>query len=123
MNAEALHDYLARTAGQPARLGTLDCVRFVAEALHVGWGRDYRDLLHYSDRKSAVTQLRQAGGLYEAVCQALGQDIPVTDLEPGDIAWFPDPCIGLILPDCIAVKYRSTVLRAPRNAAYSGWKT
>lgn len=123
MNAEALSDYLSEVAGRPSALGRFDCVRFVVEALFVGWRRDYRDCLGYHDRRSAVAQLRAAGGLYEAICSELGQDIPISDLSIGDVAYFPDPAVGLILPGCIAVKAYRTVLRLPLDSARSGWLT
>ena len=123
MNVEALSDYLSEAAQRPAALGHFDCVRFVFEARVVGWGRDFRDRLGYHNRRSAVARLRAAGGLYEAICHDLGQDIPISDLSAGDIAYFPDPAIGLILPGCVVVKAYRTVLRLPLDSARSGWRT
>ena len=123
MNAEALSDYLSEATERSSVLGGFDCVRFVFEALFVGWGRDFRDRLGYHDRRSAVARLRAAGGLYEAISAELGQDQPITDLATGDVAYFHDPAVGLILPNCIAVKAYRTILRLPLDTARSGWRT
>ena len=123
MDADALSDYLSEAAQRPAALGRFDCVRFVAEGLAVGWGRDFRDRLGYSDRRSAVDRLRAAGGLYDAVCSELGQDLPISELRAGDIAYFPDPSIGLVLRDRIVLKAYRTILHVPLLAARSGWRT
>jgi hypothetical protein len=123
MNVEALSRYLSQAAQQPAALGRLDCVRFVVEALVIGWGRDYRRHLEYSDRRTAVAQLRRQGGLMDAIDRALGQNLPATDLGPGDIAYFDDPCIGIILPNHVLVKVRRCILRVPMDSVRCGWKT
>lgn len=130
MNIEALSAYLQVAARAPAKFGGLDCVRFVSECLRIGWDRDFTHMLQYHDRRSAVDRLRRDGGLIEAMIAVFGQDIPISDLEPGDIACFPDPTIGIILPSflggqpaIIAVKFRRTILRLPLSAARSGWKT
>jgi len=123
MNVWALHKYLISAAARPAVFGKFDCVWFVFGALDEGWNRDYLTLLQYDDRRSAVTRLRAAGGLDEAISEHLGQDIPMSDLGVGDIAWLPPANIGLIMPDYIAVKYRRTILRVPLSEARSGWRT
>jgi len=123
MNVWALHKYLIAAAARPAKFGKFDCVSFVFEALREGWNRDYLIRLQYDGRRSAVDRLRAAGGLDEAISEHLGQDIPMSDLDVGDIAWLPPSNIGLIMPDYIAVKYRRTILRVPLSEARSGWKT
>lgn len=110
-------------AARPAVFGQYDCVSFVFEALREGWNRDYLIRLQYSDRRSAVDRLRAAGGIYDGISEHLGPDIPMSDLEVGDIAWLPPGNIGLIMPDYIAVKYRRTILRLPLSEARTGWKT
>ncbi len=123
MNVWALHKYLIAAAARPSVFGRYDCVCFVFEAIREGWDRDYLTRLDYYGRRSAVDRLRAAGGLDEAISEHLGQDIPMSDLSPGDIAWLPPANIGLIMPDYIAVKYRRTILRVPLSEARSGWKT
>ena len=123
MNVWALHKYMIAAAARPSVFGRYDCVSFVFEALAEGWNRDYLTLLNYDDRRSAVDRLRAAGGIYDGISKHLGQDIPMSDLEVGDIAWLPPSNIGLIMPEYIAVKYRRTILRVPLSEARSGWKT
>ena len=122
MNTVALSKYFETAAQQPAELGHFDCVRFVVEAMNVGWGRDYRHVLGYSDRRSAVKRLRAAGGLQEAFIAELGEPVAASDLSTGDIAWFSDPAVGLVLTNCIVVKVRKTILRLPLDSANIGWK-
>ncbi len=123
MNIEALSRYLVQAAARQFKLGSFDCVSFVFEGVKIGWDRDYLDNLGYSDRQSAIDRLREADGLYEAICDGLGQDLPLCELGPGDIAWFPPSVIGLILPDYIAVKAYRTIVRLPLDMSLSGWKT
>ncbi len=123
MNIEALAEFLSESAQRQFVLGKFDCVSFAFEGVRVGWDRDFLDNLGYDDKRSAVDRLRESDGLYEAICAGLGQDIPMSDLVPGDLAWLPPACIGLIMPDYIAVKTHRTIIRAPLDAAISGWRT
>lgn len=106
--------------------GQYDCVRFVAEALKVGWDKDYLKELQYHDRRSAVRRLRAAGGLREATIEVLGPEISITALGTGDVAWVEPPfgpkAIGLIMPSYIALKGKRTIHRLRMELAGSGWK-
>jgi hypothetical protein len=123
MNHEKLSHYLADAADAPARLGHHDCVSFVFEGIREGWDRDLIHKLEYQGRRGAIDRLRAAGGLYDAICEHLGQDVPICELEPGDVAWLPPTNIGLIMDNYIAVKWRRTVLRVPIETAATGWST
>jgi len=123
LNIHALSKYLAEAAQKPARLGHHDCVSFVFEGIREGWDIDLLDKLKYKGRRGAVDRLRAAGGLYDAICEHMGQDIPMCDLKPGDVAWLPPSNIGLVMEDYIAVKWRRTILRVPLDTAVSGWRT
>jgi len=123
MNVEALAEFLSKSAQRQFVLGKFDCVSFTFEGVRVGWNRDYLKFLEYDDRRSAVDRLRASDGLYDAICEGLGQDLPMCELGPGDIAWIPESTIGLIMPDYIAVKAYRTVVRVPFEFARSGWKT
>lgn len=122
---EALSEYLARVAPLPYRFGTIDCVSFVADCLSIGFGRDYHAALRYTDRRSAVARLRAAGGLRDAVCDALGEEWPIESLTIGDVAYIRSEhgTIGIILPRCIAVKANRTIHRFEMSSARFGWKT
>lgn len=122
MNVAALQDYFESVAAEPTRLGHLDCVRFVIDAERIGWNRDFTDKLGYDDRRSAVTRLRAAGGLYEAFVEHLGEALPATDLETGDIAYLHDPAVGLVLDNCLVVKGWRTIVRLPKSHPHVGWK-
>jgi len=125
MNVLALHDYFERTAALPFEFGRLDCVRFAVEALHEGFGRDYRADLMYHDRRSAVARLRAADGLRDAIGASLGRELRPEELEPGDLAWFDwEPAtIGLVLDDYVAVKAGRTIHRVHPSAILFGWRT
>lgn len=125
MNVQALRSYFEVAAPADFRLGGLDCVRFAAEALQAGWGRDYRDRLAYWDRRSAIMRLRASDGLRDAVGEVLGAEIPVEDLLPGDVAYFAGPpkTLGLVMPDYVAVKMGRTIHRVAPGAATFGWRT
>ena len=123
MNVEALATYFNESAPRQFVLGKFDCVSFAFEAVKVGWGRDYLDNLGYDDKRSAIDRLRLSDGLYDAICAGLGQDIPMCELGPGDLAWLPPSAIGLIMHDYIAVKTYRTILKAPLESAHTGWKT
>lgn len=123
MRVDQLAAYLAEAASQPACLGHLDCVRFVAGGLVAGWDRDFRNLLGYEDRRSAVARLRKSGSLYAAISAEFGPAVPAEELQPGDIAYYADPAIGLVLPNCIALKIYRTIARVPRSSAACGWPT
>lgn len=123
MNTHALSRYLIEAAARPFRLGEHDCVSFAFEAVKVGWDRDYTACLGYSDRRSAVDRLREAEGLHEAICEGLGEDLPMSELQPGDLAWFGGSMIGVIMPGYVAVKAYRTIVRMPMEHALSGWKT
>lgn len=122
MNQRALSEYFNSQAGVRSNLGGLDCVRFVIEALEAGWGIDCRDVLGYHDRRSAVDRLRIAGGLEAAFTAELGEPMPPAELRPGDIAYFIDPAVGLVMPGYIAVKLRGSVGRIPLQFADKGWR-
>lgn len=96
---------------------------FAIESLFFGWGIDYRDVLGYRDRRSAVERLRIAGGLEEAFSDELGPLLPVSALEPGFIAYFPPPgeSVGIVMGNYIAIKHRSTIYRVDLDAAQGGW--
>ncbi len=112
MNIPALHEYFIEQSQQQQKLGVVDCVQFVTGAVFAGWGRDYRDVLQYSDRRSAVTRLRQLGGLKEACVHALGEITIIDDLEPGDVIWYDKPAtLGVLMPGYVAVKMGRSVQR------------
>ncbi len=123
VNVEALAGYMATAAVKPARLGSHDCVSFVFEGIREGWSLDLLDKLRYQGRRGAVERLRAAGGLYEAISEHLGQDLPMCELKAGDIAWLPPSNIGLIMDGYVAVKYHRTLLRVPIGSVASGWKS
>lgn len=123
MNVEALAEFFSESAQRPAKLGSFDCVSFAFQGVKIGWGRDYMACLGYEDRRSAIDRLRAADGLYDAICEGLGQDLPLCELAPGDLAWIPPSLIGLIMDDYVAVKYARTVLRIPFEYVRTGWKT
>ena len=125
MNERALRKLFNEVAPQQFELGGLDCVRFVAEAVFVGWGRDYRDVLDYTDRRTAVDQLRQNGGLRAACTNALGRIWPVESLSEGDVIWFEKPVatIGLLMPMYVAVKSARQIGRVPIDERMMGWRT
>ena len=82
--------------------------------------------IRYTCRREAVTQLRADGGLRAAFSAVLGEPVPGSSLTPGDIAYVVDPgtgtqAVGLVLPDCVAVKVRRTVARLPRAFCHEGW--
>lgn len=123
----ALGEYLALQAQLPQRLGVVDCTTFVVEALLVGWGIDYREALEYSDRRSAVRQLRREGGLHGAFFKRLGPTVPASLLEEGDIVYFPKPAtVGLVLDAMdgkyAAVKGHKQIIRAELVHGLNGWR-
>lgn len=123
MNRNALSKYFANASDAPFVFGKLDCVRFVIEAIHVGWGKDFRDILGYSDRGSACTRLRLAGGLEQAFTDELGEPVSPVELIAGDIAYFEDPGVGLVMENYVAVKIGTTIGRVPLQFVSKGWKT
>lgn len=118
---------MAKQAQLPQRLGVVDCTTFVVEALLVGWGVDYRDCLRYWDRRSAVRQLREEGGLHKAFFQRLGPTVPASFLEEGDIVYFHSPAtVGLVLEAMdgkyAAVKGHNQIIRAELVHGLNGWR-
>lgn len=124
MNALALRQYLNTQANLTNKLGVTDCVTFVTNAVFAGWNRDYRGMLDYSDRKTAVAQLRRMGGLKGACMKAMGGMYSIADLEPGDVVWYNrPPCIGLLMQGYIMVKQAHTIHRVEIENHLMGWKT
>ena len=123
VNAEALSGYMAAAASKPACLGSHDCVSFVFEGIREGWSLDLMDKLKYQGRRGAVERLRASDGLYDAITEHLGQDIPMCELRPGDVAWLPPSNVGLVMDTYVAVKYRRTILRVPIDLVASGWRS
>jgi len=123
VDSQALRDYFLEVHSEPAKFGSLDCVRFVIDGIQRGWGVDYRGILGYQDRKSACERLRISCGLKQAFTDELGEPIYVHELIPGDIAYFDDPMVGLVMDGYIAVKYRRTIVRTPMLLAACGWHT
>ncbi len=124
MNIPALREFFNTQAPITQRLGTIDCVSFVTQAIFIGWGRDYRDILQYNDRRSAVARLRELGGLKAACFHTLGPMYFICDLNPGDVIWFDKPpSIGLLMPTYIAVKQGVTINRYVLEAHLMGWRT
>lgn len=126
MNRLALHRYLESAASSPQVLGRCDCVTFAVDVLRIGWGRDLSGSLGYSDRRSAVQRLRDAGGLEDAVTEVLGEPVPGDELVPGDFVFFPmrgQRTIGVLLDGFVVVRGHRTIHRVhvPRNAI--GWRT
>lgn len=125
MNVVALRSYFNEQAQAPHKLGAMDCVRFVTEAVYFGWDRDYRDTLQYYNRRSAVDRLRALGGLRGACNYAMGPMRDVEDLEPGDVIYFhkPRPTIGLLMPEYVAVKMGKCIHRLVIEPHMKGWET
>lgn len=124
MNVTALRSYFNEQSGTPQRLGAVDCVKFVAGAVRVGWGRDFSTVLQYHNRRSAVDRLRELGGLKGACDVAMGDMHPVDELEPGDVVWFEKPdTIGVLMPGYIALKMGKTIHRLKVLPGMMGWKT
>ncbi len=125
MNSEALHTYLADQSQIPSRLGSVDCVTFIVGALKAGWGRDYSKVLGYSDRRSAIRQLRAADGLLEAARAVLGPECAIDDLPAGSVAYadVPQPTLGLVMDDWVIIKMPSQVARIERSYDLVGWRT
>ncbi len=125
MNVVALRGYFNEQAQIPHKLGSVDCVKFVTEAVYLGWGRDYRNALQYHDRRSAVDRLRALGGLIGACNHAIGPMRDVEDLEPGDVIYFhkPRPTLGLLMPEYVAVKIGQNIHRLVIEPEMHGWKT
>lgn len=122
MNRIALANYFEEVAATPSNLGGLDCVRFVIESIYYGWGADFRDVLGYSDRRSAVERLRIAGGLEQSFTDEFGEPVAAVNLRPGDIAYFEDPAIGLVMPGYVAVKFSRTIGRVSLQFVSKGWQ-
>jgi len=123
LNIEALAAYFNEAAPRQFVLGKFDCVSFAFAGVKIGWDRDFMECLGYEDRASAIGRLRDADGLYDAICEGLGQDLPICELEPGDLAWIPPSAIGLIMADYVAVKTHRTIVKVPFEFVHSGWKT
>ncbi len=126
MNIPALQEYFHTAAQQPQRVGTYDCCTFIVEALRVGWDRDFREVLQYYDRRTAVAQLRKEGGLRDACCSVLGPEGLLGDAPAGSVAWMGDldqVCIGLVMPGYIAVKANKVIHRIAMDENRTGWRT
>lgn len=124
MNKVALRDYFNEEFGKRQTFGAIDCVKFVAGAVFVGWDRNYLDVLQYVDRRSAVARLRELGGLRGACDHAMGARYSIAELAPGDVVWFDKPAtIGLLMPGYIAVKMGRCIHRFQIEEQMTGWKT
>ena len=124
MNERAIRKFFVEQSQIRQKFGTVDCVSFVAQAVVVGWGRVHRDVLQYSDRRSAVDRLRSFGGLRRACNHAMGETFPIDELEPGDVVWFDKPAtIGLLMPGYVAVKAGRCIHRLQIEPQMIGWKT
>ena len=124
MNIPALQTYFWCESTRTQQLGIVDCVKFVVGAVFVGWDRDYRDILQYSDRRSAINRLRELGGLKEACIHAMGQMHPVDELVPGDVIWIDSStAIGLLMEGYVAVKAGRQIHRYQIDPEMTGWKT
>jgi hypothetical protein len=124
MNEIALRHFFNDQAMLPQQLGVIDCVSFVTGAVQAGWGRDYHSVLKYQDRRSAVKRLRELGGLKNACTYAMGEMVPIDELSPGDVVWFEQPtCIGLLMPEYVAVKQGRTINRYAIDPRMMGWRT
>lgn len=124
MNEDALRDYFDEQSGVRQKFGTIDCVKFVANAVRIGWGRNYLGVLQYSDRRSAVARLRELGGLRGACNMAMGEAVSIEELEPGDVVWFDKPAtIGLLMPGYVAVKLGKCIHRFQIEKQMTGWRT
>lgn len=124
MNILALQEYFWDESTKPQKLGVVDCVKFVTTAVYLGWGRDHRHMLEYTDRRSAVARLRELGGLHAACVHALGYPVPIDKLSAGDVIWFNDPAsIGLLMPEYVAVKANKCIHRYQKDDKMSGWIT
>ena len=124
MNHSAIRSLFNEQSKTKQKLGTVDCVSFVAEALFVGWGRDYRDVLQYKDRRTAVKRLRELGGLQKACTFAMGPMYSVDELNKGDVIWFDKPAtIGLLMDGYVACKLGNTIHRFKVEPQMIGWKS
>ena len=126
VDAEALSVYLFTVASRPYELGKMDCVRFVADCLRIGYDLHYHEFLGYNDRQSALRRLREAGGLKKAIESVLDREVPACDLHPGDVAWLPNNrhgVIGFIMPGQVLVKADCRIDRFDIHSVQSGWRT
>ena len=125
MNKQALRQFFHKQSVIRQKLGTVDCVTFVTQAVYVGWGRDYRSVLQFDDRRSAVNRLRELGGLKKACLHAMGSMYYMEDLEPGDVIWYdkPQPTLGLLMPGFVLVRGAYSIHRHAADDHLMGWKT
>lgn len=124
MNAEALSSFFYSQSTERQKLGVVDCVHFVTEAVFIGWNRDFRSVLQYNSRRTAIDRLRELCGLKAACSHALGQMHCIDDLSAGDVVWFDNPAtIGLLMPGYVAVKMGKTIHRFQIEDQMTGWKT
>lgn len=123
MNAEILHDYFRSVAGRRQRLGVCDCVTFTVDVLRLGFGKDYREHMQYSDRRSAVKRLRRSGGLLPAMVELFGPLQPIESLGAGSIAYFEKPrrALGVVMGEYIMVRGDGCLHRLTLNSAAGGW--
>ena len=77
-----------RWAGVPFQFGTFDCAILAAWWMDARVGSSHLEwlkVLGYHDGRSAVRLVRAAGGLRTAVVQRLGEPLPASQLQAGDI--------------------------------------
>ena len=122
MDIEALHQHFSTQAQLPQRLGVIDCVTFVGEALKVGWQcSDVLEHMAYWDRRSAVKQLRRGGGLEQCMIDAFGPTRGIADLVDGGVIWCGVGTIGLLIDEAVYVKGNYDVHRVMREDNMIGW--
>ncbi len=124
MNVPELHQYFVDVARDRQCLGECDCVTFVVDVLRVGFDKDYREHLHYNDRRSAVNQLRAMGGLRDAAASTFGLEVEPCELRQGDVAYLemPTATIGVVMNGFIAVRGDNCIHRISVDSALVGWR-
>ena len=124
MNQLALREFMYEQAPLPQVLGKTDCVTFVTGCILAGWDKNVFEYLEFRDRKSAVVQLRQSGGLLLACREKMGTEEDIAGLPIGSVVYFhtPRPTLGLLMEHFIVVKAHKQILRIKRLEGLKGWR-
>ncbi len=124
MNYLALREFFNEQCALPQRLGKHDCVLFVLWACKIGFGRDHIAGMRYTDRRSAVRQLREEGGLEGAFTKHFGELKSIDDLDVGDIINLKEiSSVGLLMPGYVVAKGHYQLCRFAIDSNMVGWSS
>ena len=124
---EALDAFVEQRSSLPFAWGSNDCCTFAADWVQIVRGEDLmEDLRGLTTALTAARALQQEGGLLAAVVRRMGDQLPGTFAQVGDVALVrhggDKVSMGVCLGAFVAAPGEAGLLMVPIDQAEASWR-